>query len=660
MRPAERSRAPHPKPAFCLLAVTVLILLNRHTLNACPQLAMAPHARWQVTTHQGVSWLLTPCGERFFSIGVNVVDPGYPQRLFQGRLSYHWATFYPTLTAWAQATRHRVLAWGFNTAGAWSAHPDMLGLPIIPDLNLGREASYHWFDPFHPAMEEELRLWAHRLVAPYKGNPYRIGYFSDNEVGWWHGALFMYYLQQPATNYTKQTLLALLRNHYGHDWERFTQDFVPPAGIASFDGLLRSSGERTRLRPGGEGMRIIRHWVGIIAEQYYRLVRRALREADPEALFFGDRLQIYYDPAVIRAMAPYVDVVATNYDVDSPDGWIARYYFDGLRQLTGNKPVLISEWFFAAHENRTGNRNNGHLMTVPTQAERARGAAAAAQQFARHPQIVGIHWFQYYDHPPGGRPDGEDYNFGLVDVNDQPYEPLVEALSRVNPGLAVLHQEARPVSPVVPETLPHIPAATIDPNDRSLHEWPKEQALIAGLVAPAPEIVFGDMYLAWNHAGLYLATISMDYYDPEILAYGDTFPLEEAFRLEWGVDAGGGPQRFALYVIPPKVFPKDGAPAMRLQLCRTDTTACAAVPGAVATYFGGDVPRIPVEIFLPWDALGVSGPPPDSQIRLELAATGWHRARWMSWSGRSPADALRDATGWRVVKLGKNSTIGVQ
>ena len=52
----------------------------------------------------------------------------------------------------------------------------------------------------------------------------------------------------------------------------------------------------------------------------------------------------------------------------------------------------------------------------------------------------------------------------------------------------------------------------------------------------------------------------MDYYDPELLAYGDTFPLEEAFRLEWGVDAGAGPQRFALYVIPPKVFPKDGTP----------------------------------------------------------------------------------------------------
>ena len=127
-----------------------------------------------------------------------------------------------------------------------------------------------------------------------------------------------------------------------------------------------------------------------MAEHYYRLVHRAIREADPEALIFGDRLQIYYDPDAIRPMTPYLDVVATNYDVDGQDGSIARYYFDGLRQLTNNKPVLISEWFFAAHENRSGNLNKGHLMTVQTQAERARGAAAAAQWFAKIHTLLGF------------------------------------------------------------------------------------------------------------------------------------------------------------------------------------------------------------------------------------------------------------------------------
>jgi hypothetical protein len=571
--------------------------------------------------------------------------------MFEGRIAYHWGTSYPDLETWSRFTRQRVLAWGFNTAGAWSLHPDMLGLPVIPDLELGREASFHWFDPFHPSMEEELRAWAHRLVAPYKGNPHRIGYFSDNEVGWWYGALFTYYLKQPATNHTKQKLLTLLRTSYGNDWEQFSRDFLPPSGVTSFAELLHSSGVITQLRPGGEGIHVIRRWTSIVAEHYYRLVHRVLREADPEALIFAERLQIYYDPAAVRTMAPYVDAVATNYDVDSPDGWIARYYFDGLRQLTGNKPILISEWFFAAHENRTGNRNNGHLMTVQTQAERARGAVAAAQRLARQPQIVGLHWFQYYDHPWGGRPDGEDYNFGLVDIDDRPYEALVEAFSHVNPRLADLHQAAQPAPSAPPGTPPEIPAADINPRDRSLGEWPKERAFVAGLVAPPPEVVFGDWYLAWNQTGLYLATISMDHYDYGLLAYGDTFPLEEAFRLEWGVDAGAGPQRFALYLIPPKELPKHDAPAMRAQLCRTDSAPCEPVPTAVANYFGGD-PRLIVEVWLPWSVLGVPGPPPDSQLRVELAATSFHRARWMSWSGLPPAVGMRDTTQWRTVQLG--------
>ena len=71
---------------------------------------------------------------------------------------------------------------------------------------------------------------ARELVAPYRDTPYRIGYFSDNEVGWWAGALFIFYSSKPATSITKQRWVALLRRHYAGDWSRFTADFLPPAG----------------------------------------------------------------------------------------------------------------------------------------------------------------------------------------------------------------------------------------------------------------------------------------------------------------------------------------------------------------------------------------------------------------------------------------------
>src|SRR5207249_3465677 len=256
---------------------------------------------------------------------------------------------------------------------------------------------FHWIDPFDPATERRVRAWARRLVAPYRGDPRRIGYFTDNEVGWWNGALFDYYAKRPAANRTKQRLVALLREHYAGDWDRF-----------------------------------------------------------------------------------------------------ARYYFEGLRQLTGGKPVLVSEWFFAAGENRSGNRNNGHLMTVGTQAERARGAAAAAERFARQPTVVGSHWFQYYDHPRGGREDGEDYDFGLVDIDDRPYEQLVDALARTNVRLAAIHRNSADADRPASGGAWAIPRADIDPGDRSLGEWPKEAALVPGLATPGAEVPFGEFFLAWS------------------------------------------------------------------------------------------------------------------------------------------------------------------
>ena len=634
------------------LVLSIWVIVSSGLAGACTDLREAPHSRWQTIVEDGVHWLVTPCGKRFFSVGVNVMEGGHPQRYPDGRIAYHWGTFYPDLADWGQVARQRLLAWGFNTTGGWSLHPVMLELPTTPNLELGRMARFHWFDPFDPSTAEHMRALGRRLIAPYKGNPYRIGYFTDNEVGWWNGALFIYYLKQPATNHTKQRLITLLRDHYRDDWRRFMGDFVPPPSIASFEHLLHMEGVWPRLRPGGEGIHLVRQWTGVIAGHYYRLAHDAIREVDPDALILGDRLPIYYDPVAVRAMVPYVDVISANYNVDSPDGWLARYFFEGLGQLAPGKPVLISEWFFAAHENRSGNRNNGHLMTVRTQDERVRGVIAAAQRFASEPQIVGIHWFQYYDHPQGGRDDGEDYNFGLVDINDRPYGPLVKAFSHLNPRLAGLHQQARATAQSARELPWQIPYAEIDARDRSLAEWPKGQALITPLVAPEPEIAFGDLYMAWDPSGLHLAMIAMDYYDPDLLAYNDEFPFEEAFHVDWGVDAGAGPHRFALYLIPPRTFPESGAPMMRAWLCHGDEVPCQPVPAAVTTYFGSDQPRITVEVTLPWQAMGVIEPPLQRQLRVELAATAWHRSRWMSWSGHPPMLTMQDPTQWRMVRLG--------
>src|SRR6266536_847750 len=130
---------PLTKACRCLfLALVILMVQSASVVSACSPMASAPHSRWQVTAQDGVFWLLTPCGERFFSIGVNALNGGYPARLFQGRVAYHWGHFYADLDAWGQSAHRRMVDWGFNTAGAWSLDPPkQLKLPVIPDLELG-------------------------------------------------------------------------------------------------------------------------------------------------------------------------------------------------------------------------------------------------------------------------------------------------------------------------------------------------------------------------------------------------------------------------------------------------------------------------------------------------------------------------------------------
>jgi hypothetical protein len=652
------------RTAVALLRIAFLsaAILTTYAIDAawaCADFAKAPSSRWSLSTETGAAWLRTPCGERFFSLGVNVLDGGYPEREKGGKVWYSWKAFAPTLADWASETRRRLFSWGFNSAGGWALPPDTLQLPTIINLELGRLARFHWFDPFDPATEQRMNALARELVEPYRSSPYRIGYFSDNEVGWWAGALFVFYSAKPADSFTKQRWVELLHRHYGGDWSRFTADFLPPAGVDSWDALLGAT-QRTQMKPGGSGIHVVREWTGILAERYYTLAERAIRAADPEALYFGDRLPIYYDPAAARAMAPHVDAIATNYNVDSGDGWIGDYFFDGLRKLSGGKPVLISEWFFAARENRTGNRNNGHLMTVATQDERATGAAAATLNFAAIPEVVGAHWFQYYDHPKGGRGDGEDYDFGLVDINDQPYERLTADLAIANRRVDAVHASAGTSSaPPVPARVIPLPHAEIAVDDHSLADWPKPSSLLPRLAASPGAVEFGEAYLSWSERGLALGTIGQDYFDIDLFAYEGGFPLVDAYRVEIGVDIGAGPRRFTLFFIPPRTKLHD-YPEMAAELCagaaqQAIRLGCTQVKGADAVYFGADQPRITAEVVIPWSALGVSTPAAGTRLRAEVAVTSWHRERWMSLSGSPPAAAMSHPESWRKMRLGNGS-----
>ena len=179
------------------------------------------------------------------------------------------------------------------------------------------------------------------------------------------------------------------------------------------------------------GIKLINEFTYLCAERYYKLMHDGFRAADPQALIFSDRLPIYYSQDAVRAMVPYVDVIASNYDLDGPDGWVAHYFFDGLA------PSQASLFWFpnsSAPRWRTGAATKTRVTSLKY-ALRPRERWWFSRRFRislARPYIVGTHWFQYYDEPKGGRADGEDYNMGLVDIYDQPYQEVVATFQRTN------------------------------------------------------------------------------------------------------------------------------------------------------------------------------------------------------------------------------------
>ena len=98
----------------------------------------------------------------------------------------------------------------------------------------------------------------------------------------------------------------------------------------------------------------------------------AIRRYDPHHLILGDRFAAWYPQSVARAAGPYVDVISLNTGADWGDGQISPFILKTLHEITG-KPVLVSEFYMCAEENRSGNKIRRDLPNRPDAARASRG-----------------------------------------------------------------------------------------------------------------------------------------------------------------------------------------------------------------------------------------------------------------------------------------------
>jgi len=495
--------------------------------------------RFSIQRHDGIDWLVRPNGERFFSLGVCVVNVGATRAEFDpNNPGYAAWRHYADSNQWAAATLKRLKSWGFTTIGGWSDFhtfrqnraPDIAFAPV---LHIGATAGAPWWDMWDPKITARMEQVARDHILPLRDDPRVIGYYSDNEIGWWNALLFRMTLEQAATSGQRQRLMELLRQTYHSDWPELLKDFDPAPGVENWQQLEQHG--LLFLRPGGNGIRTVRRFLAILAERYYSLVHGIIRKYDPRALILGDRHPSMFYPEVARASAPYLDAVSSNLNPGWNDGTSARFYLQTLHALTG-KPILISEFYLAANENRSGNRNtHGVYPVVATQKERAAAFCNTLHGLLKVPYVIGADWFQYYDEPAHGRYDGENFNFGLVDIHDRPYETITASASALD-LVSLKSQPARSRA----DASQGVPPAPRDPFHEfkpmlALKGWDRER----GFIKPISEFPLADLYVCWNKKAIYLGLYAQDIVE-------DTFYRDKIVRAvdraEWIISSTGLPR----------------------------------------------------------------------------------------------------------------------
>ena len=341
--------------------------------------------------------------------------------------------------AWLARVRQRLAAWGFNTAGPWSDAEAVAGLRMPYALALATPESAPKIvslepdvaalpDPFDPAFARAIGDYLDREIPARRDDRYLIGYFFDNELGWGrlpataparHYAAAVAVLAADGDVAAKRAFVSALKAKYQRperlaaawgveagDWERWERKPLRLPAQPS-PALTADLGDLTLL----------------LAKQYYSVVGRLLKQADPHHLFLGSRINVWIDP-VVAACERFCDVVSFNRYGRHPAGDA----FARLGALT--KPALISEFHFGSTD---GGFLSPGLVDVGTEAERGPAYRAYVEEAANLPTVVGVHWFQLIDQPVTGRlRDGENGHIGLVSVTDAPYEPFVSTVAQTN------------------------------------------------------------------------------------------------------------------------------------------------------------------------------------------------------------------------------------
>jgi hypothetical protein len=418
---------------------------------------------------KGIWWFVGPDGKRFVSIGVdNVIPKAWNPR---PNSTYYNAVdnqFKGDSAAWAADTQKLLLDHGFNTLGAWShfsipASPKLLRTIVL--YVTGHESD-RCLDALLPGFEERVLKFTREEMAKYNDHEHLLGVFLDNEMPWYgrsgwdniaNYTLLEKALELDPSNPRRDVAVKFLKDKYK------TTDALAKA----YERPLASWAELTSewvQNAYSEAVTADRQeFTALAADAFYTKAAAVVRKELPGVLILGTRFAGDAPTPVIVAAGKVSDVVAFNDYNGQPRANMdlyTRYW------LLTKRPIMLTEYSWRGKDNQSGNPNSrGAGPVVATQDQRAANYAAFVPDALATPVLIGAHWFEFADQSPEGRFDGEDSNYGIVDIHNNRYEKLLAAMKAANSSLHQIHaSSARQMPTEFPKAKPVTYSPAQHPN----------------------------------------------------------------------------------------------------------------------------------------------------------------------------------------------------
>ena len=204
---------------------------------------------------------------------------------------------------------------------------------------------------------------------------------------------------------------------------------------------------------------------GCVARQFYEVADTALDAISPNMLnLCGRFLATTVTEEVVLAAADHCDVLSIN-AFDLPESTITGapslgipgifgiwaswtqafvpnpaeiapedflFYDVRLIQELVEKPILLASFTYRAEVEGLNDFPPQTIFEIlPDQGERANRYESYVREALTLPSVVGAHWFIHSDQPAIGRFDGENSNFGIVDIEDNLYTDLTARMAKV-------------------------------------------------------------------------------------------------------------------------------------------------------------------------------------------------------------------------------------